>query len=56
MSFSSNGSMLAVGGPFDDGLVGATWVFHWDGSKYKQLGSKLLVDGSQGCPPQQGKE
>lgn len=44
MSLSSDGILLAVGGPEDDGGKGATWIFKYDGSKYYQLGPKL-VDG-----------
>lgn len=45
VSLSGNGSMLAVGGPFDNSIVGATWVFQFDGFKYNQLGSKLVGTG-----------
>lgn len=46
MSISSNGSVLAVGGPYDNGEVGATWIFLYNGSTYQQLGQKLVGTGS----------
>lgn len=45
VSLSSNGSLLAVGGPFDNDKVGATWVFKYNGSNYSKLGSKLIGTG-----------
>ncbi len=43
MSLSSNGSILAVGGPNDNFYVGATWLFKDNGSGgYTQLGDKLV--------------
>lgn len=44
VSLSSNGSLLAVGGP---GGVGATWVFQYDelSGGYRQLGEKLVGTG-----------
>lgn len=47
MSLSSDGSIVAAGGPedgtvFTDG-IGATWLFRKDGSEgYTQLGPKLV--------------
>lgn len=46
---SSDGSMLAIGGPHDRcNLEGATWVYQYDGSKYNQLGPKLIGSGQEG--------
>lgn len=55
MSLSRNGEFLAVGGPGDQSGVGATWVFHFDGSSYKQIGSKLVGTNSIGNDKRQGK-
>ncbi len=46
MALSSDGRTLAVGGPYDDDLKGATWIFVFDGTAYQQLGPKLV-----GIPP-----
>lgn len=54
VSVSSNGSILAVGGSADNGGVGATWIFVYNGTTYNQLGSKLLATDSSGTS-QQGK-
>ncbi len=32
VSLASDGRTLAIGGPFDDGNIGATWIFVFDGS------------------------
>ena len=56
MSLSSDGSILAVGGPLDNNNVGATWLFRYDGSGgYTQLGDKLVGTGYDGFA-WQGKE
>ena len=46
MSLSSDGDMLAVGGPYDNSSVGATWIFLSDGSTYQQVGPKLVGNGT----------
>jgi hypothetical protein len=48
VSLSSDGRILAVGGPEDDGRKGATWIFVVDGPTYQQLGVKLVGSGSIG--------
>ena len=48
VSLSSDGGIFAVGGPFDNGRIGATWIFVFDGSTFQQLGSKLVGSGSIG--------
>lgn len=46
VSLSSNGSILAVGGPLDGPSyaprIGSTWLFQFNGSTYNQLGDKLV--------------
>lgn len=42
VSLSSNGSIIAVGGPIDNTDVGATWIFQYDGLTYQQVGEKLV--------------
>lgn len=55
VSCSSNGRIIAVGGPGDNNGIGATWIFSYNGSTYKQLGKKLVGTGSSGSS-QQGNE
>lgn len=55
VSLSEDGSILAVGGPRDDAFIGATWIFKYDGSTYKQLGNKLIGLPTIGSNVQQGK-
>lgn len=54
LSLSGDGRLLAVGGAVDDGGVGATWVFQYNGSHYIQIGQKLVGSGYVDWP-QQGK-
>ena len=58
VSLSSDGSILAVGGNADNNLIGATWLFRYNGSGgYTQLGDKLVGTGYQApFGPQQGQE
>ncbi len=46
VSLSSNGSILAVGGPVDGpsytDRIGSTWLFQFNGSMYIPLGDKLV--------------
>lgn len=46
MSLSADGLFLAVGGPYENMGLGATWVFRYDASSksYKQLGDKLVAN------------
>ncbi len=49
VSLSADGSILAVGGPYDNNGVGATWLFRSDGwGGYTQLGTKVVGTGYQG--------
>lgn len=56
MSLSFDGQVLAVGGPGDNNKLGATWIFECDGSRYKQLGIKLVGIDPSGSLAFQGKE
>lgn len=48
---------LAVGGPYDENGIGATWIFKFDGkSTYQQLGYKLVGRGVEGGKANQGKD
>lgn len=55
VSLSSDGEILAVGAPSDDDDIGATSIFHYNGSTYNQLGDKLVGEGYV-FPPRQGKK
>jgi hypothetical protein len=50
VSLSSDGYMLAVGGPSDKTGIGATWLFKYDGSTFQQVGDKIISIGSSGGP------
>ena len=45
VALSADGSMALIGGPADDHLVGATWVFTNSGSTWTQQGAKLVGSG-----------
>ncbi len=47
MALSSDGNTLAVGGPYDDSGIGATWIFVFDGSDYQQMGPKLVQSSAR---------
>ena len=48
IAVSADGNTAVVGGTFDDGNVGATWVFIRSGGVWSQQGSKLVGTGSIG--------
>lgn len=54
LSLSSDGRILAVGGPKDNSGVGATWMFEFDGSTYRQFNNKLVGSDTSGYS--QGKD
>lgn len=54
VSLSSDGRILAIGGPGDNNGIGATWIFVSNGSVYQQLGQKLVATDSSGVS-RQGK-
>jgi len=48
----TDGSTLLVGGGFDNGSVGAAWVFTRSGGIWTQQGAKLVGSGSSGASSQ----
>ena len=48
MALSSDGNTALIGGPDDNGDVGAAWVFTRSGSTWTQQGSKLTGSGEVG--------
>jgi len=48
VSLSEDGDTLAVGGPYDDGDIGATWIFTRTAGVWTQQGSKLVGTGASG--------
>jgi hypothetical protein len=48
VSLSSDGNSALVGAPFDNGEVGAAWVFTRSGSTWSQQGAKLTGGGETG--------
>jgi hypothetical protein len=53
VSLSGNGNTAIVGGPDDNGVAGAAWVFTRSGGIWTQQGSKLV--GTAVGPSQQGQ-
>jgi hypothetical protein len=47
---SADGNTALIGGPFDNGRVGAAWVFTRSGSTWTQQGAKLVGSGYTGTP------
>jgi len=48
VSLSHDGDTLAVGGPVDNGSIGATWIFTRTAGVWTQQGSKLVGTGAVG--------
>ncbi len=48
VALSANGNTALIGGPGDNSLVGAAWVFTRSGSTWTQQGSKLLASDESG--------
>ena len=48
VALSSDGNTALVGGPNDDGAVGAAWVFTRSGTTWTQQGPKLVGTGAVG--------
>ena len=48
VALSSDGSTALIGAPFDNGLVGAAWVFTRSGETWTQQGEKLKGSGESG--------
>ena len=49
VSLSGDGNTLVIGGPADDTLNGAVWIFTRSGGVWTQQGSKLVGSGSSGA-------
>ncbi len=54
VSLSADGNTLAVGGPYDNDEVGATWIFTRTDGVWSQQGSKLVGTGYIGDYTDQG--
>ena len=52
VALSADGNTALVGGPGDNNLQGAAWVFTRSGSVWSQQGPKLVGSGSVGSPQQ----
>ena len=52
VALSDDGNTLAVGGPVDNGGIGATWIFTRSGTSWSQQGAKLLGTGGSTTPEQ----
>jgi uncharacterized protein (TIGR03437 family) len=48
VALSEDGNTAIVGGPGDNGLIGAAWVFTRSGGVWTQQGSKLVGNGAVG--------
>jgi hypothetical protein len=48
-AISADGNTAVVGGPQDDGGIGAAWVFTRSGDVWAQQGNKLVGTGGQGA-------
>jgi phage gpG-like protein len=48
VALSSDGNTAVIGGPADNGRVGAAWVFTRSGGKWEQQGGKLTAGGESG--------
>jgi hypothetical protein len=49
VALSSDGNTALIGGPTDNGNIGAAWVFTRSGSTWTQQGSKLVGDDEDGA-------
>ncbi len=54
VAISADGNSAIVGGPYDNGSVGAAWVYMRSGGVWSQQGSKLFGSGAAG-PASQGR-
>jgi hypothetical protein len=50
VALSAEGSTALIGGPGDDGEIGAAWVFTRSGASWTQQGSKLIAEASDVGP------
>jgi hypothetical protein len=49
---SFDGKTIVAGGPLDNGGIGATWIFTFNGSNFVQAGGKLVGTGGTGSSSQ----
>lgn len=54
VAVSADGSTFIVGGPDDDGGLGAAWVFNRSDGVWRQHGDKLVGSGAAGTRARQG--
>ncbi len=54
VSLSTNGNTLVSGGPYDDSIAGAVWIFTRSGGVWSQQGPKLVGSGSSAGTSGQG--
>ena len=55
VGLSADGTTAIVGGPGDNGSIGAAWVFTQSGGSWSQQGLKLVGNGLVGPYPAQGR-
>ena len=48
VALSADGNTAVVGGPYDDSMIGATWVYVRSGARWTQQGRKLIGTGAIG--------
>lgn len=48
VALSADGNTAVVGGPYDDSMTGAAWVYARSGGRWTQQGSKLVGTGAIG--------
>ncbi len=46
VALSANGTTAIIGGWADNSALGAAWVFRWNGTKWNQLGAKIVGTGT----------
>ena len=46
VALSANGTTAIVGGWADNSALGAAWVFRWNGTRWSQLGAKIVGTGT----------
>lgn len=51
-AISADGNTIIVGGPFDNGQVGAAWIWTRSGGVWTQTGNKLVGSGAVGSSQQ----
>ena len=51
VALAADGSTALIGGPYDNGYLGAAWVFTRSGGEWSQQGDKLVGTGAQPPPP-----